>query len=140
MDCFVPKLYYHLRNHAEHMPLERWNREWHFYPQSWYCDFDRRIGDYKLFRYARNERFFNELLNVFRSGGVNQTYLTDVENALKRKQAKHATYNIAPMYHKQLRASNFLLEFIYKTYYLDFLWFGYDLHGELDDWKLENEL
>jgi hypothetical protein len=70
------------------------------------------------------------LVGLFRDSGVNASLIADVEHILKRKTVKHATYGLAPKYLKKLRASKLLMEYVYKMYYLDFVWFGYDLFDD----------
>jgi len=116
-----------MRRHAEHTTLLRWEREHHFYPQSWYCDFDRRYDTYRFLRYDRNGAFIDELLQMLTEVGVDSHRIKDIATVITRKSVLHDTHEHAPRILDELAKSPKLLAYIYKIYYLDFVWFGYDL-------------
>uniref|UniRef100_A0A914X1V1 Sulfotransferase n=1 Tax=Plectus sambesii TaxID=2011161 RepID=A0A914X1V1_9BILA len=127
MTCFLLQLHDYLYRISEHLPKERWFRDWHFYPQAWYCDFDRHIKRYHLIHYKRNDEFYKELLEFLRNIRVKSNLVNDIETKLRKKTAAHATHSKSSIYEKELLESPFLLEYVYKIYYLDFVWFDYRL-------------
>lgn len=92
----------------------------------WYCDFDRHYDRYRLIRYGRSDRFLDEILNLLTQVGVNQTLIDDVSTIIRQKKTIHDTYSRASSLVEQIMTSSRLLEYIYKMYYLDFVWFGFD--------------
>uniref|UniRef100_A0A914XI04 Carbohydrate sulfotransferase n=1 Tax=Plectus sambesii TaxID=2011161 RepID=A0A914XI04_9BILA len=130
LECFVPKLHDFLYKQSVHRPVNKWSLDWHFLPQSWYCDYDRHLDKYdKLIRYGRNDQFWTELVNMLGKRGVPPDLLSDIEKQLKTKKNLHATFDRSSEYEKKLMNNPLLLEYVYKIYHLDFVWFGYRLHA-----------
>ncbi len=128
MDCFVPKLHDFLYKQSVHRPVSRWSLDWHFLPQSWYCAFDKHIDKFhKIMKYGRNDQFWQELVDILRKQGVEPNLLVDIETKLKTKTNLHATFRVSDEYEQKLRSNPVLLEYVYKIYYLDFVWFHYRL-------------
>uniref|UniRef100_A0A914ULM1 Carbohydrate sulfotransferase n=1 Tax=Plectus sambesii TaxID=2011161 RepID=A0A914ULM1_9BILA len=125
LGCFVPQLHDFLYKQSEHLPVQRWSLDWHFFPQSWYCDYDRHIDKYHFIRYGRNEQFWRQIVQVFRNSSVEPHLVSVIEEKLKTKTAAHATFTKSDDYEKIVRDSPILLEYLYKIYFLDFSWFGY---------------
>jgi hypothetical protein len=125
LNCFLPLLHDYLRKMVDHMPINRWTRDWHFYPQSWYCDFDQKFGKYHLLRYERSDEFYTELVQVLRYKKVSDDLVTEIETKLKTKTAAHATFSASAEYERKLVANETLIEYVRKIYHLDFVWFGY---------------
>ena len=86
-----------------------------------------------FFRYGRNEEFWTELIEMLRDRGVAPNLLEDIETKLKTKENLHATYEKSDDYEKRLRDNPVLLEYVYKIYYLDFVWFHYRLNSSSSD-------
>jgi hypothetical protein len=64
MSCFLPKLHRDFLLHVLHLPLQRWTLDWHFFPQSWHCEFERYFHLYTFVRYERSESFWSALVKV----------------------------------------------------------------------------
>jgi hypothetical protein len=64
---------------------------------------------------------------VFRNSSVEPHLVSVIEEKLKTKTAAHATFGKSEEYEKKIRESPILLEYVYKMYFLDFIWFGYRL-------------
>lgn len=76
MTCFIVNNYYHTREHAlKHRP-EKWFREWHFYPQTWYCDFENRLNEYEYLRYRHDDPdFIDNITKILSEQGTVLTIL-----------------------------------------------------------------
>lgn len=70
---------------------------------------------------------------MLRERGVESTLLEEIEMKLKTKDNLHSTYEQSDEYEKRLRNNPVLLEYVYKIYYLDFVWFGYRLNSSSAD-------
>uniref|UniRef100_A0A914WK96 Sulfotransferase family protein n=1 Tax=Plectus sambesii TaxID=2011161 RepID=A0A914WK96_9BILA len=129
LECFVPKLHDFLYKQSVHRPVNKWPLDWHFLPQSWYCDYDRYLNKYdQLLRYGRNDQFRTEVVDMLGKRGVPPDLLSDIEKQLKTKKNLHATFDRSSEYEKKLMNNPLLLEYVYKIYHLDFVWFGYRLN------------
>jgi hypothetical protein len=62
---------------------------------------------------------------------MNPEILADVRQALVTKKARHATFSKAPSVYEALINSKELMEYLYKTYFLDYHIWGYQLEMEV---------
>ena len=59
--------------------------------------------------------------------GVEEGIAANVNRVLRSKDTVHATYGRAEEVEREIRDNPILLDYVYKTYYLDFVRFNYTI-------------
>lgn len=96
------------------------------------CHFYRDLPAYKLIRYssdpASKDDFMQQFAAIAISHGVDELSLGFIAEQLKSGRVVHSTVQTAArkFFEERLRSSPFLVEFVVRMYYWDFVLFGYD--------------
>ncbi len=122
-----------------------WIFDFNFFPMAWFCDFRHHLADYQLLKYERTDAFKKSLVEVvslqfyniddnlyqkFNQIGIDQQKLSIIDRLLEQKNKTiHVTFDLSDVYLQAIRKNPLLMEYIYKIYYLDFLWFNYTMEN-----------
>ncbi|KAI6237814.1 hypothetical protein M3Y95_00304400 [Aphelenchoides besseyi] len=130
LTCFMERQY------MEFMKLSRGEKtrvdflEHHQYPQSWRCDLDSKMHNYKLLRYEQDSRkMMKQVIAFLESRNVSSRALDFIQRSGEEERTHHATVNskVRPFFEKRLRDSPYLMEMLVRMYYYDFKLFNFDI-------------
>ncbi|CEF69240.1 Sulfotransferase family and P-loop containing nucleoside triphosphate hydrolase domain-containing protein [Strongyloides ratti] len=130
MECVLKNLYKTLKAYSHREKETTFHIKYHFFPQTWLCQYQKYKNKYIKVKYEsmKNEQFYIQLLNVFRSRNIPENKLSYIKWELKHSQSFHAT-NGTIIHEKQreiLYNNPFLLKLLSIIYNDDFLEFNFD--------------
>ena len=127
--CIIERNYYSFLAYPSKTEHTMWAAN-HVQPQNWFCNFKEHLLSYKILKYDRSEKFYNEMVDIFHQSGVNDNVLDSIQMKLHMGTTSHETVN---SYHgtiqwvkKVIRSNHALKQILYNTYYYDFKLFGFN--------------
>ncbi|CAD5212848.1 unnamed protein product [Bursaphelenchus okinawaensis] len=127
ITCFLGNLHSHLLQHKNS------SLAYEFSPQSWYCDFNRHLQNFKIVKY---EEFHKDLPNVFMQikefgskNGVTQDDIDNVHVDFEKEVWKEdkVADNLKEFFVRKIKSNKKLLELFLKVYHIDYISFGFGL-------------
>jgi hypothetical protein len=109
----------------------------HFYPQNWFCGFSKHLKAYKLLKYSQEQdgtsKFIDEMTEIFAQKNVPEHLILTIKKQMLENKTKHATSGTesANFYRNWILTDKKLLNVVLKTYYHDYLIFGFQFPAEV---------
>ncbi|KAI1715126.1 sulfotransferase family domain-containing protein [Ditylenchus destructor] len=135
--CFVIHQYHRLMTQSQHPHYRITNADLHFFPQNWRCEFNRFLANISIVKYSNPETgkydadfFIDGLMKVLeQKNNVNPESLKVIRKYLKESKTIHVTRDtVARQFLQELLFSSpFLMEFVVRMYYWDFVMFDYPI-------------
>ncbi|PAV83521.1 hypothetical protein WR25_19883 [Diploscapter pachys] len=131
MTCFIIQEYERMKKQVEQNNFYRSFEDRHFFPQNWRCNLDGFYDRYNFIRYSSDPSLtlMEDLFQVFREQKVPDQNIEFIRDQLTRDRTIHSTiHSEARMFmENRLRSSPFLMEYIVRMFYQDFILFNYTL-------------
>ncbi|CAL2049795.1 unnamed protein product [Caenorhabditis brenneri] len=130
MTCFIESEYKHLMEISFKRRTRRTMEDAHFFPQVWHCDLNEEMEFYEFIQYSSNaeDRMMPQLKDLMQRQKVPRRSIDFIRNQLYKKSSHSTTGTPAKrFYYSRLMKSPYLLEFIVKMFYYDFLQLHYEL-------------
>uniref|UniRef100_A0A0K0EIN6 Sulfotransferase family-containing protein n=1 Tax=Strongyloides stercoralis TaxID=6248 RepID=A0A0K0EIN6_STRER len=134
LKCFINTLYVRLLNHINHpnrIPKATYIDR-HFYPQSWYCQFNDYYSKYKIFKINPEKtesvtKFYNKLGEYLLLHGVSSNEINFIKKEGMKKYTGHSTFHTKSrkVIKKELLENKKLMEKLIRIYYYDFKIFNF---------------
>uniref|UniRef100_A0A0K0FPT3 Carbohydrate sulfotransferase n=1 Tax=Strongyloides venezuelensis TaxID=75913 RepID=A0A0K0FPT3_STRVS len=129
MECVIKNLYETLKVYSFNGTETLFHIKHHFFPQTWLCHYDKNKKHYIKVDYESKdkEKFYSQLINIFRSQNVPNNKLEYVRWELNHSKSFHSTNGTTTLEkQKEILFSNpNLLKLLSIIYYDDFIEFGY---------------
>ncbi|CAD5207180.1 unnamed protein product [Bursaphelenchus okinawaensis] len=126
MTCFILREYDRMLRQGQLTKLSRTFEDRHFFPQTWRCDFDKYpISTYEKVHYTTNT---SELFNRFKIvlNNIPERSLQFLKNELTLPTVHTTKDSEAREYlEKRLLTSPYLMEYVVRMFYYDFVNLGY---------------
>ncbi|GMT35192.1 hypothetical protein PFISCL1PPCAC_26489, partial [Pristionchus fissidentatus] len=103
----------------------------HFFPQNWYCGFNRALANYTIIRYGSEgsdqERMADEITDVLSKANVDREHIQYIRNSLLSSRTEHSTAGSADKvkYMRMARYSEYIMSVITRMFYHDYILFGF---------------
>ena len=123
MGCFLRENYRRLWTYITEEKFTKINS--HFFPQVWHCQLAHHWEDYQFLKYGRNEEFYDELMQIFKSRDFPRSLVEQSTVALRNLSTTHATYMNQGDFKEKLCRNETLLKLLYKNYFYDFQQLGF---------------
>ncbi|KAI6179753.1 hypothetical protein M3Y98_00644500 [Aphelenchoides besseyi] len=129
MTCFILKEYERFRNQTKSGKLRKTFEDRHFAPQNWRCAFNEHR--YRFIRASTTpnstESFLTQLSEILRNQQVPRTSLEFIQKEIRNGRTIQSTVasKARRFYEERLRSSPFLMEYIVRLFWHDFLLFDF---------------
>ncbi|CAI2357022.1 unnamed protein product [Caenorhabditis sp. 36 PRJEB53466] len=130
MTCFIEKEYKHLMDISFRRKTHRTMEDAHFFPQIWHCDLNDEFEFFEFIPYSTDPE--TELMphfeDLLKRQKVPRSSIEFIRNEFATRKPNHATTGTPAQrfYYSRLTNSPYLLEFIVKMFYFDFVQFHYE--------------
>ncbi|KAI6182317.1 hypothetical protein M3Y97_00367000 [Aphelenchoides bicaudatus] len=130
VTCFVEQEYIRMQRFVRGERVNNFDDR-HFFPQNWRCDYAHHLQQYKIIRYSSEKNavneFYAQLFNYIRSRNASEADVQFIENQLYGGRTKHTTRASEERmkFEQSVRNDTYLMNYIVRMYYWDFLIFGY---------------
>ncbi|CAI5455561.1 unnamed protein product [Caenorhabditis angaria] len=130
LTCFVLSEYERFMKQTMKKKLVNTFEDRHFYPQNWRCGLNRMRDQYEFIRYSSDptKELMTDLFKIAQRQGVPKSELEYIEQELTRNRKTSHTTAYSPareFYEKRLRENPFLMEYVVRMFYHDFVILGY---------------
>uniref|UniRef100_A0A0N4ZM50 Sulfotransfer_1 domain-containing protein n=1 Tax=Parastrongyloides trichosuri TaxID=131310 RepID=A0A0N4ZM50_PARTI len=129
MRCFLENLYLDIESVRNNWKEPNLFIKYHFYPQSWQCDYSIFKEKYNIIHYNNNKTaFYKEYLKQLDNSSIPKRDLLYVHKLMRTSKVKHSTYDKkeSKYYLEELVRDSYLLKLLCKIYYDDFIEFKFD--------------
>ncbi|CAP32840.1 Protein CBG14246 [Caenorhabditis briggsae] len=131
MTCFIETEYKRLMEISYKRKTHRTMEDAHFFPQVWHCGLNEEFEFFEFIQYSGNaeDKMVPQLQDLLERQNVPEKSIEFIKNELIYKKSSHSTTGTPAkrFYYSRLMKSPYLLEFIVKMFYYDFLRFHYEL-------------
>uniref|UniRef100_A0A0N5BJB9 Sulfotransfer_1 domain-containing protein n=1 Tax=Strongyloides papillosus TaxID=174720 RepID=A0A0N5BJB9_STREA len=129
MECFLSHLYSNIRKFEKNKKEPVYFIKYHFYPQTWQCQYNLYKEHYKIIYYSsRNKKkFYSKYLKELKLSHVPKGKRTFIKKLLNNTKTLHTTYDKreTKIYKKALMNNKKLLKLIVKIFYDDYKQFKF---------------
>ncbi|GMR61648.1 hypothetical protein PMAYCL1PPCAC_31843 [Pristionchus mayeri] len=129
MTCFILSEYDRIKTQLARGRLFRTFEDRHFFPQNWRCDLHKEYDNYRFLRYSSDPSgtLLEDLSPILEEQGVPQSSIQFIRDQLNAGRTVHSTVQseARTFYENRLRSSPFLLEYIVRIFYYDYVLFNY---------------
>uniref|UniRef100_A0A0N4ZVT5 Glycoprotein-N-acetylgalactosamine 3-beta-galactosyltransferase 1 n=1 Tax=Parastrongyloides trichosuri TaxID=131310 RepID=A0A0N4ZVT5_PARTI len=129
MECFLTHLLKDIRRVEKAKRKPEYFIKYHFYPQTWQCQYYHFKDDYKIVHYSSKNRrkFYNNYLKVLKDSKVPSSKRSFIKRLLITTKTMHTTYDKKEtnIYKKALYNNKKLLKLITKIFYDDYIEFNF---------------
>lgn len=97
------------------------------------CSFNTEFDRYKIIKYMgpfdSKRTYFNELFEMFRQLNVSESSIEYIKSQISQPKTIHTTFatEARKFLEDRLTKSPFLMEFVIRMFYYDYITFGFDL-------------
>uniref|UniRef100_A0A0N5BR67 Sulfotransferase family-containing protein n=1 Tax=Strongyloides papillosus TaxID=174720 RepID=A0A0N5BR67_STREA len=131
MHCFLTHLYHDLLNVSKKKKKSNSFIKYHFYPQTWQCQYNLYKDKYTIIHYdfVEKKKFYDKYIEELESSNVSKEKLEFIRKMLYTSKVSHSTFDKSETkkYKKDLYKSPRLLTLISKIFYNDYIEFGFIL-------------
>ncbi|CAI5455558.1 unnamed protein product [Caenorhabditis angaria] len=131
LTCFVETEYKRMMEISNRGKVRRTMEDAHFFPQLWHCDLHTELEYFEFLKYSTNAEDllipqFDDLMERQKVPLASRQF---IHRQLLFRRPNHATISTTArrFYYSRLMSSPYLLEFIIKMFYYDFVQFHYAL-------------
>uniref|UniRef100_A0A8R1DFM7 Carbohydrate sulfotransferase n=2 Tax=Caenorhabditis japonica TaxID=281687 RepID=A0A8R1DFM7_CAEJA len=129
MTCFIENEYKRLMQISYKRKTRRTMEDAHFFPQVWHCDLpdEREFFEFLPYSTDSEEEFMPHFEDLLQRQDVPESSIQFIRDQFLTRIPSHATTGTAAkrFYYNRLMNSPYLLEFIVKMFYWDFIQFHY---------------
>ncbi|KAI6203839.1 hypothetical protein M3Y94_00603100 [Aphelenchoides besseyi] len=129
MTCFILKEYERFKNQTESGKLRKTFEDRHFAPQNWRCGFNEHRYHFIRASTSPNstDSFLTQLSEILRNQQVPQTSLDFIQKEIRNGRTIQSTVSSEArrFYEQRLRSSPFLMEYVVRLFWHDFLLFDF---------------
>uniref|UniRef100_A0A0K0EBL2 Sulfotransfer_1 domain-containing protein n=1 Tax=Strongyloides stercoralis TaxID=6248 RepID=A0A0K0EBL2_STRER len=130
IECFLQSLFFDIQAVLNNFKQPDPFIKYHFYPQTWQCDYQFLKNNYKIIKYNDNmTMFYNNYLNVLRRNSVSKKDLSFINRIFKTKNVRHSTFDKKEiiLYKEKVMNDRYILTLLSRIFYYDFIEFNFDL-------------
>uniref|UniRef100_A0A0K0FPT5 Sulfotransferase family-containing protein n=1 Tax=Strongyloides venezuelensis TaxID=75913 RepID=A0A0K0FPT5_STRVS len=131
MHCFLTNLYNDIRKVVDGKKKPVYFIKYHFYPQTWQCQYNLYKDQYVIIQYeaVEKKKFYGKYLEKLENSDVPKEKLEFIKRILFTSKISHSTYDKVETkkYKKAIYKNQRLLTLISKIFYDDYLEFGFPL-------------
>uniref|UniRef100_A0A0K0DWM0 Sulfotransferase domain-containing protein n=2 Tax=Strongyloides stercoralis TaxID=6248 RepID=A0A0K0DWM0_STRER len=124
IDCFLSHLYTNIKKIKKSKREPVYFIKYHFYPQTWQCQYYIYKEHYKIIYYSMNnkKKFYSKYLNELKQSNIPKRKIRFIKKLLKSTKTLHTTYDKkeSTFYKNILMNSKKLLKLIVKIFYDDY--------------------
>ncbi|CAI2352725.1 unnamed protein product [Caenorhabditis sp. 36 PRJEB53466] len=112
--------------------------EWHAAPQTWNCDFNQYLSDFHLIPIGTapeaRDVAMRKLRKVLEFAGIPHHHIEKIVRDSAEGDTAHATYDSRESEEvlKQVRTDPYIRHYLHRTYYHDYVAFGFNMTGIVD--------
>ncbi|KAF8374483.1 hypothetical protein PRIPAC_80912 [Pristionchus pacificus] len=129
MTCFILSEYDRIQTQLARGHLFRSFEDRHFFPQNWRCDLFKEYNNYRFLRYSSDpsDTLLGDLIPILEEQRVPASSIQFIRDQLNAGRTVHSTVQseARTFYEQRLKSSPFLLEYIIRIFYYDFVLFKY---------------
>uniref|UniRef100_A0A0N5BJ07 Carbohydrate sulfotransferase n=1 Tax=Strongyloides papillosus TaxID=174720 RepID=A0A0N5BJ07_STREA len=130
ITCFVDRLYNELVNVANKEKIPNQFNDYHFYPQTWQCEYYKYKKNYNYLKYPSKDKniFYGNLMKELKKSGVALEHINFLSNKVKTFNTFHTTTGKKDTknYKESLFKNTKLIRKICSIFYYDFIEFGFE--------------
>ncbi|CEF70108.1 Sulfotransferase family-containing protein [Strongyloides ratti] len=131
LKCFLKKLYYHIINLGSNLTKIDKFIMYHFYPQSWQCEYLKYKDNYKIILYTSNAKeFYKEyLLKLEEESLIPKDKIKFIKQLIYNSKIIHSTSDkkITKYYENKLLKNEYLISLIKTIYINDYEEFNFKI-------------
>uniref|UniRef100_A0A0K0E2T8 Sulfotransferase domain-containing protein n=1 Tax=Strongyloides stercoralis TaxID=6248 RepID=A0A0K0E2T8_STRER len=141
LTCFINNLQDELWSVAENKKIPDQFFDYHYYPQTWQCEYYKYKDKYKYLKYSEPNMkvFYKNILAYLKSAHVPKEHLKYLKKFLQSTKTDHVTSskNATNEYKSYLYNNTALLKQVCSMFYYDFIEFGFEIPKDCIDKKIE---
>uniref|UniRef100_A0A0N4ZRN5 Sulfotransfer_1 domain-containing protein n=1 Tax=Parastrongyloides trichosuri TaxID=131310 RepID=A0A0N4ZRN5_PARTI len=105
----------------------------HFFPQSWHCEFKKRMSSYIIIKYGSEPKvlknFYIQFFKFLKERGISRKKIQYIRKYTEKKRTRHATYNlwVRKYFDRKVQKNKHLMELMYRMFYYDYVAFNFPL-------------
>uniref|UniRef100_A0A0N5A6Q7 Sulfotransfer_1 domain-containing protein n=1 Tax=Parastrongyloides trichosuri TaxID=131310 RepID=A0A0N5A6Q7_PARTI len=134
LECFIDKLQHELWSVVKENIIPAQFNDFHFYPQTWQCQYYKHKNDYNYIKYpsSKKGKFYNTIAHHLAQSHVPTSQIGFINKKMRITKTKHATVekNATREYKTALYNNVPLLKKVCTIFYYDYIEFGYDFPKE----------
>uniref|UniRef100_A0A0N5C112 Uncharacterized protein n=1 Tax=Strongyloides papillosus TaxID=174720 RepID=A0A0N5C112_STREA len=130
VECFLQNLYFDIKAVQNNLKEPNTFIKYHFYPQTWQCDYTFFKDKYKILHYNDDmEAFYNNYLYELQDNNVPKDDLLFINEMFHTVKVRHSTFDKKEIqiYRERIMNNPYILSLISKIFYHDFIEFNFNL-------------